>query len=682
MFASLRALLATTAAALLVLPTAAVAQHGLDLAGRDTTVRPGDDFFRYANGTWLARTTIPADRSSYGAFHVADEVTEARRTALVEELVRAPAPPGSDARKVADYYTSWVDTAAIDARGLAPLQAELRRIAAIVDHAQLSRHLGGTLRADVDVFNATALHTENLFGLWVAQDLSEPSRYAPHLLQGGLGMPDREYYLDGATRMASLREGYRAHVTAMLRLANVPDAEAKGAAIMALETKLAAAHWSREATYDPTRGNNPWPRRAFATRAPGLDWDAYFTAAGLTRPDTIVVWQPSALAGLSALTRSEPLDAWKAWLTYHAIARNAAVLPGAFDREQFGFFGATMTGLTAPRARPKRALVATEQVLGFAVARHYTERHFPAADKARAERMVADIIAAFDRRIDRLDWMAPATKAEAKAKLRTLRVGVGYPDRWPDHATLDVRAGDAYGNAERASLARYRAAVARIGRPVDRSEWLMLPQEVNALNMPAMNAMNFPAAILQPPFFDASRTSAMDYGAIGAVIGHEVSHSFDNLGAQFDAQGRLRNWWTPDDLAHFTAASAALVRQFDAYRPFPDLAVNGSLTLSENIADVAGLSAAYDAWQASLDGEPAPVVDGLTGDQQFFLSFAQAWRITMREPALRQRIVTDAHAPGAYRAATVRNLDPWYRAYDVRAGEALHLPPAERVRVW
>ncbi|HEU4699414.1 MAG TPA: M13 family metallopeptidase, partial [Gemmatimonadales bacterium] len=379
---------------------------------------------------------------------------------------------------------------------------------------------------------------------------------------------------------------------------------------------------------------------------------------------------------------SEPLADWKALFTYHAIAHRAPVLPAAFDREAFDFYGHTLSGVPQPAPRTKRAVDATSAALGFAVGRLYVERHFPASAKRQAEAMVANIIRAFDERIGRLAWMAPATKAAARAKLKTLRVSVGYPDTWPSYAGLDIRRGDAFGNAERVERFEYAQNLAKLRRPVDRAEWSMTPQQVNAVNMPAMNAMNFPAAILQPPFFDPARPAAMNYAAIGAVIGHEISHSFDNLGAQFDAEGRLRNWWTPEDLAHFNAEAERLVRQFDAYKPFPDLAVNGRLTLAENLADLAGLTAAHEAWRASLGGRPAPAVAGLTGEQQFFLSFAQIWRTKMRDAALRQRVLTDGHAPGRYRALTVRNLDPWYAAFGVAAGQQEYLPPEGRVRIW
>ena len=655
---------------------------GLDAAGMDRAARPGDDFYRYANGTWLATMAIPPDRGSYGGFNIADEVATARLAELIGGDAAATAPAGSDLRRIGDFYQSFLDTAAIEAAGLAPLQPTLAAIAAIGDRTALARFFGATLRADVDVINDGELDTENLFGLWVDQDFDEPEKNSAALLQGGLMMPDPSYYLDSSAAMADTRAKYRAHVTRMLELAGYADAAAMAGAVLALETRIAGTHVSREDTWDVVKGNNHWKREDFPVRAPGLDWEAFFDAAALGDVATFVAWQPGAIAGLSALVASEPLASWKALLAYHAIEHRAPVLPAAFDREAFTFFGQTLSGSPEQATRQKRAVAATSRALGFAVGREYVERYFPASAKQRAEAMVAGIIQAFDRRIDGLGWMAPATRAEAKAKLGTIKVSVGYPDRWPSYDGLDIVAGDAFGNAQRVEQFEYRQNLAKLRRPVDRDEWSMTPQMVNAVNMPAMNAMNFPAAILQPPFFDPDRPEVMNYAAIGAVIGHEISHSFDNVGANFDAHGRLRNWWTPEDSAHFSAAGQRLAGQYDGYRPFPDLAVNGRLTLPENIADLAGLTAAYDAYRASRGGREAPRVAGLTGDQQFFLSFAQMWRAKYREPTYRRRLLTDVHAPAPYRALTVRNLDAWYAAYGVRNGQALYLTPDERVRIW
>jgi putative endopeptidase len=661
--------------------TSVKSSPGVDLAGIDKAVAPGDDFFNYANGAWLKATEIPPDRSAYGTSSILDELASERTAALIREA-GVQAAPGSEPRKIGDYYATFMDEEAIEARGLSPVKPELDSIATVADKDALARALGATIRADVDIFNATNLHTPNVFGLWIAQDLDDPSRYAAFLVQGGLGMPDREYYLDPSPRMAEIRTKYQAHIAKVLQLAGLGDAEAKASRIFELERKIAQSHASRTESQDVVKGNNHWTRKDFETRAPGMNWTAYFAAAGLADQPVFVVWQPGAATGISALVASEPLDTWKDFLRLHAIERSAAVLPKAFSDESFDFYGRILTGTPRQRDRWKRAVAATNAALGEAVGKLYVKKYFPPEEKARAEEMVRNLTEAFRRRIDKLDWMAPETKARAKAKLATLKVGVGYPDRWRDYSGLEVVRGDAFGNAERASLFELKRNLAKLGKPIDRDEWVMTPQTVNAVNLPVMNALNFPAAILQPPRFDSKNTAAANYGATGATIGHEICHSFDNEGAMFDATGKLSNWWTKEDFAHFQAAAQRLVKQYDAYRPFPDLAVNGRLTLSENIADVAGLSAAYDGYRLSLQGKEAPVVGGLTGDQQFFVAFAQSWRTKTREQALRQRIVTDGHAPAQYRADTVRNLDPWYSAFPVKPGQGLYLSPSDRVRVW
>jgi predicted metalloendopeptidase len=662
--------------------TNAPAARGIDLAGIDRTVAPGDDFFAYANGAWVKTIEIPPDRSSYGIGPMLEELTSQRTAALIKQAAGRRAPAGSEARKIGDYYSSYMDEASIEAKGLRPLQTTLDRIAAIEDKEALARALGGTLRADVDAFNNTNLYTGNLFGLWVAQDLDDPARYSPFLLQGGLGMPDREYYLDPSPRMADIRLKYQAHIAAVLKLARIADAEPRAARILDLEHGIAQAHWSRTESEDVVKGNNHWARQDFEARAPGLDWPAFFTAAGLKDQPVFVVWQPSAVTGISALVAGQPLETWKDYLGFHAIEHASAFLPKAFVDESFAFYSMVLTGTPKQRDRWKRGVAATNAALGEAVGKLYVRRYFPPSEKARAEEMVRNLMSAFSRRIDKLGWMTPETKARAKAKLATLKVGVGYPDKWRDYSGLEVVRADALGNAHRAGLFEYRRNLSKLGKPIDRTEWVMTPQTVNAVNLPVMNALNFPAAILQPPRFDSKRIAAANYGATGATIGHEISHSFDDQGAQFDATGKLANWWTEEDLAHFQASSARLVKQYDAYRPFPDLAVNGKQTLSENIADVAGLAAAYDAYRLSLGGKDAPVVQGLSGNQQFFLSFTQNWRQKIREPALRQRILTDSHSPAEYRGDTVRNLDAWYNAFDVKFGQALYLAPADRVHVW
>lgn len=663
-------------------PAAKRASPGIDLAGMDRAVAPGDDFFAYANGAWIRSTEIPADRSSWGVWGMTQELTARRVADLIREAAASKAAAGSEARKIGDTFSTFMDEAAIEKKGLSPLAPELERIAAIADVRSLSAALGESLRADVDAFNATNFHTPNVLGLWVAQDLDAPARYAPYLLQGGLVMPDAEYYTGASPQMEETRRLYEAHVAKVLSLAGEADAAAKAARVVALEKRIAATHASREDSSDVTKGYNRWPRKEFSARAPGLDWDAFFAAARLDGAESFIVWHPGAVAGLAALVRDVPLLEWKEYLAFHALEEASPFLPKAFAAESFAFHGKVLSGTPQQRERWKRAVDVTEAALGEAVGKLYVAKWFPPSEKARAEAMVRNEIAAFAKRIDALDWMSPETKKKAKAKLAVLKVGVGYPDRWRDYSGLEVVPGDALGNARRASLFEYRRNLAKLGSPVDRGEWVMNPQLVNAVNLPAMNAMNFPAAILQPPDFDPARPEAMDYGAAGATIGHEISHSFDDQGALFDAEGRLKNWWTKEDFAHFAAAAQKIVAQYDAYRPFPDLAVNGKLTVSENIADVAGLAVAYEAWKISLGGKPAPVVQGLTGDQQFFLSFAQSWRTKMREAEARQRIVTDSHAPAAYRAACVRNLDAWYDAFSVKEGQKLWLAPGERVKVW
>ncbi|MGA0600819.1 M13 family metallopeptidase [Caulobacter sp. KR2-114] len=656
--------------------------HGLDLAGMDKSVSPGDDFFAYANGAWVKTTEIPPDRSTYGVFASLAELTDQRTADIIKAAAASDAAAGSESRKIGDYYDSYLDEAAIDARGLAPIKPRLDAIAAINDRTALARALGATVRADTDALNATNFHTENLFGLWVSPGFADAGTNAAYLMQGGLGMPDREYYLSTDPKMVAYQQAYRAHIAKVLTLAAVPDADAKAAQVYDLETRIARAHASRGDSEDVHKVAGPWPVGQFASRAPGLDWPAFFQAAGLSGAGSLVSWQPGAVKGEAALVASQPLDAWKAYLTYQALDENWSVLPKAFRDEGFAFYGKALNGSPQPRPRWKQAVDATNGALGDAVGKLYVAKWFPAKAKADAQAMVSNIVAAFSKRIDRLAWMSPQTKAKAQAKLKTLYIGVGYPEHWRGYGDLNVVKGDALGNRERAELATYHYAVGKIGRPVDKSEWWMTPQTVNAVNLPLQNALNFPAAILQPPFFDASADPALNYGGIGSTIGHEISHSFDDQGSQFDETGRLANWWTPADFAHFKASGDRLAAEFDGYEALPGLHVNGHQTLSENIADVAGLCATYDGYQVSLGGKPAPVIQGLTGDQRLFLAFAQVWRYKAREPALRRQVLTDGHAPANFRAETVRNLDAWYAAFDVKPGQRLYLAPGDRALIW
>ena len=640
-------------------------------------VLPGDDFYAYVNGDWMRSTAIPDDRSSWGSFAMLANDTNARIIALVEGLATAPGQDAA-ARQVSDFYRSWMDEAAIEAKGWAPIKPLLKKIDAVHDRAGLARALGESLRADVDPLNATNFYTENLFGLWVAQDLNDTTRNVAYLLQGGLGLPDRAFYQSDSARMQGLRTGYQQHIAAMLTLAGYRDAPARAARVFALEQQIAASHASREDSADVAKGNNGWRAADFASKAPGLDWKAFFQAAGLGAQHDFIVWHPTAMTGSAALVASVPLATWKDFLAFHAINHFSTTLPRAAADQRFAFYGQTLSGTPQQLARDKRALAATNAALSDAVGKLYVDHYFPPESKARVQDMVGNIVAAFSRRIEQLDWMAPQTKEQAQEKLRTLYVGVGYPERWDSYAGLRVVRGDALGNVQRAEQFHYQQELAKLRLPPDRKAWAMPAQLVNAVNLPLQNALNFPAAILQPPFFDPQASDAANYGGIGATIGHEISHSFDDQGAQFDAQGKLRDWWTPADLAHFQAASKQLVAQFSAYQPFPDLAVNGQLTLSENLADLAGVAAAHDAFSLSQQGKPLQP----GADRDFFTGYGISWRSKAREAAARQQILTDGHAPAQYRAATVRNIDAWYPAFDVQPGQQLYLAPAQRVRVW
>lgn len=656
--------------------------YGFDAAGMDASVAPGDDFFAYANGGWVKATPIPDDKSSLNTFAVLRDRASERTAALIDQAAKSNAADGTEARKIGDYYASYMDEAAIERLGAAPLQPELARIAAIATRADLAAVIGAGLRADVDALNATNFHTDRLLGLWVAEDLNDTKLYRPYLMQGGLWLPDREYYLGQDARYGELRAKYKAHIANMLRLAGLDNAEARAAKVLALETAIARVHWTVEQNNDVLKANTVWTRADLAAKAPGLDWTAFLNAAGLAGQDRFGAWQASAIAGLSKLTADQPLDAWRDYLAFHAVARAAPLLNKAFVDESFAFNGLALSGTPAQRDRWKRGVDITSAALGEAIGKLYVEKYFSPADKTQVETMVKNIMAALGPRIDALDWMTPATKAEAKKKLANFQVGVGYPDKWIDYSGLTVVRGDAFGNAQRAELFEYRRNLGKLGKQVDRKEWFMTPQTVNALFAPSQNSIIFPAAILEPSFFDPAADPAVNYGAIGSVIGHEISHSFDTTGSAFDANGNLRNWWSEADLAQFKARADRLAEQYSAYEALPGLHINGDQVLGENLADLAGLNIAYDAYKLSLGGKDAPVIDGMTGDQRFFLGFAQNYRGKAREASMRRTVVADVHAPGPFRALTVRNLDSWYAAFKVQAGQKLYLAPEQRVKIW
>ena len=660
----------------------AVAQTGVAPAEKPAatktpamTVLPGEDFFTYANGDWLAKTEIPADRGSWSAMGALAEDTNTRIAKMIED-VGAGKNASAEARKVADFYASYMDEAGIEKRGLAPIKPMLASIAGIKDKAALVRALGGSIRADVDPLNSTNFFTENLFGLWVAQGLTEPSRNLPYLLQGGLGLPDRAYYVENNARMAELRTKYQQHIAAMLKLAGMDKSDERAARVFELELALAQTHATREDSANIQKSNNVWTMKEFAAKAPGIDWKAFFKAAGLDKQERFQVYHPTAITGAARLLADADVATWRDYLAFHKLNQYASLLPKAISDQRFEFTGKTLSGTPQQSARWKRALGATNNAMDEAVGKIYVAKYFPAENKARVQAMVANIIDAFSRRIEKLEWMAPATRAQAQAKVKGMYVGIGYPEKWKSYDGLNIVAGDAFGNTVRAEEFHYKGELAKLGRKPERTEWAMPPQLVNAVNLPLQNAMNFPAAILQPPFFDPKGSDAANYGAIGSIIGHEISHSFDDQGAQFDAQGRLRDWWTKEDLAHFKTASNKLVEQYGTYKPFPDLAVNGQLTLSENLADLAGVAAAYDAFKTTASGKTPDA------DRQFFTGFAQGWRSKAREASLRRAVMTDGHAPSQYRTYIVRNLDAWYSAFDVKPGQALYLAPQDRVKIW
>ena len=645
----------------------------------DRSVKAGDDFYRYANGGWVGTVAIPTGQPSYGTSAMLMEKTSQRVRSLIQDASAAHPVRGSVAQKVGDYYASFVDEDGIEAKGLTPLAGEIAKISAITNKASLSAYLGTTLNSEVDGLTANADH---VFGVWVNQGFADSDHYVFHLLQGGLGMPDRDDYMDPSPKMAALRTQYQAHIAAILKLAGVADSETKAAHVLALEIRMAQTHAPDADAADVFKQNNPWKRADFGVKAPGMDWDAYFKSAGVAGQSEFVVWQPSAVTGISTLVDSESVDLWKDYLRFHLIEHYASVLPKAVVAEDFAFYGTILSGMQQVPDRSKGAIAATNGALGQAVGQLYTQRYFPPEAKAKAQAMVGDLITAYRARISNLTWMSPQTKEKALAKLAALKIGVGYPDTWIDYSTLDVVRGDSFGNMRRAEAFNRLRNLAKLRQPADPAEWTIDPQIVGAVIMFSPNAEFFSAGILQPPYFDSQGDAASNYGSAGAGIAHEISHSFDDLGNIYDAQGRLGNWWTAEDLAKYHTAAAKLVAQFDGYCPLSDLCVNGKQVLSENIADLAGLLTAHDAYALSLKGKTDVVIGGLSGEQRFFLAFSQRWRKIQSEAALRRQITTDHHSPGQYRSDTVRNVEAWYKAYGIAPGDKLYLKPEDRVGIW
>ncbi|MGE3142921.1 MAG: M13 family metallopeptidase [Hyphomonadaceae bacterium] len=653
-------------------PRAALGAWGVDLANRDLSIKPGDDFYRYANGNWLARTEIPPDRTAWGAFYILDDKADRDTKALIEELAAGAQTPGSNAHKIGDFYNTHLDVAAIDAKGLAPIQADLAAIEALSTHEETIRLIA---RPDMPVASPIALY--------ISTDARNPDRYLTQMTHSGLGLPEREYYRRTDGQFPEIRAQYVAHIERMLTLAQQPDAARKARLIMALETQIAERHWPIAQRREVNLTYNLRTREQIAALDPRFPWNAFFEGAELGDVHEVVVAELSAMAPLARLFRATPVDTWKCYLVYHYLTNTAALLPSALDAENFAFYGHTLNGQPQQRERWRRSIDAVNEAMGEAIGEIYVRRHFPPESKAQMLALVETLRRAYGERIEQLRWMSPETKIAAREKLHTFRPKIGYPDKWRDYSALTIEAGDALGNSKRAALFEWRRQIARINQPTDRDEWLMTPQTVNAYYEPTFNEICFPAAILQPPFFDPNADLAVNYGGIGGVIGHEMGHGFDDQGAKQDAHGVLRDWWNAEDVARFSALVSTLATQYDAYEPLPGLHINGRLTLGENIGDNGGLQVAHYAYGLARGGAPAPDLDGLSGDQRFFLSWAQVWRTLIRDQRLRNQVLTDPHSPAEFRCnGVVRNMDAWYEAFNVQPGEKLYLPPEQRVLIW
>jgi putative endopeptidase len=671
----------STALALLLLsaPSQAaspeIGDWGFDLTGKDTTVRPGDDFFRFSGGEWMRREVLPSDRTRWGTFDKLGDRAEADTRQIIEDLAANQAPEGTPQRKVGDFYRAFLDTAAIDARGLAPAQPVLDQIRRLGTHADVARLM---YRPDVPV-NAPIVGG-------VSIDQKNPDRYVVLVTHAGLGLPEREYYLRDDAQFREIRDQYRAHLARLLELGGVARgraAQQSAARILALETEIAKRHWpiakrrERELTY------NLKSRSELVEITKGFPMAEALETAGLGKVREFVVREADTLAPLAALFRRTPVSTWRDYLAYHYLRSTAAVLPKTLDDEVFEFYGRQLNGQPEQRPRWKRAVDAVNGALGEAVGQVYVERHFSADAKQQMAALVENMRKAYAQRIRALPWMTDETKQVALEKLASFRPKIGYPDRWRDYSGLEVQPGDAFGNVRRSAVFEWQRDLARLDKPTDRDEWFMTPQTVNAYYNPVFNEIVFPAAILQPPFFDPAADPAVNYGAIGGVIGHEMGHGFDDQGAKSDARGVLRTWWNERDETAFKALGDRLAEQYSQFEPLPGLRLNGRLSLGENIGDLGGLSVALEAYRLSLGGQRAPVIDGLTGEQRFFHGWAQVWRTLFREQRLRNQIMTGPHSPSEFRVnGVVRNIDAWYEAFDVKPGDRLYLPPEQRVHIW
>ena len=639
--------------------------YGFDTAGMDRSVAPGDNFYQFANGTWAKNTAIPADKSNYGMFTVLEDLSRERTRQIIEEQSKDPNS------RIGNAFASFMDQPTIDQKGLAPIDPWLGQIRGLKSKSQLA-----AVYAEADKLSIGVP-----YGMFIGQDRKASDRYALNVLQGGLGMPDRDYYLSTDAKLVETKGKYLQHLANVLTLAGEANAAARAKAILDLETQIARVHWTKVESRNADKTYNKLSLAKVRKLAPGFDFPGFIKADGIN-VDHVIVFQPSAFKGIGAIIGKTPLPVLKDQLLGRSLDAYSAYLPQKFDQEAFSFYGTTLNGTPQQEDRWKRAVSFTVGALGDDVSKLYVARFFPPETKAAADQLVKNIIGAMDRRLDKLDWMSAETKAKAHAKLAAFTPKIGYPSQWRDMSGLAIDRKDVLGNAMRSARFEHAYEIGKLGGPIRRWEWGMTPMTINAYSNSTMVEIVFPAAILQPPFFDPNADPAVNYGGIGAVIGHEMSHQFDDQGSKYDLHGNLVDWWTPADAANFKSRLDKLGAQFDAYEPLPGFHVQGKLTMGENVADLAGLTVAHDAYLASLGGKAPPVIDGTTGDQRFYFGWAQVWRRNYREPNLRQRLLTDPHSPSEQRAAIVRNLDPWYPAFNVLPGQKLYLTPEQRVRIW
>jgi len=643
---------------------------GFDLSGMDRAVKPGDDFVGFSSGSYLSKLEIPADRTSWGSFNALRELSDARIKAVIDTSA-ATANGTGGARRFGGLYNSFMDEARVEALDAKPLAGDLAAIRAATTRDDLARIMGATNGGFGGSF----------FAAYISQDAKDPNTNVTYLTQAGLGLPNRDYYLD--PKFAEKKTAYQAYVAQLLTMAGWADPAKAAADIVALETRIAEASWPIAEQRDADKTYNPKSVAELQALAPGFPWQAWLNGASLDKAGTVIVGEPTAFAKIAAIYAAAPVATLQAWQAFHTADQAAPYLSKRFVDANFEFRAKTLSGQPEQRARWKRGVTLVSNNLGEAVGKLYVDAYFPAESKAKMEKLVADLRVALKARIDKLDWMSPETKTRAQAKLASFTVKIGYPNKWRDYSGLTIKPDDLYGNVQRATAFEWAFNVAKLGKPVDRDEWGMFPQTVNAYYNPTLNEIVFPAAILQPPFFDPDADPAVNYAGIGAVIGHEISHGFDDEGRKFDADGSLRDWWQPADAAKFEAQTTRLGAQYSAFEPVPGAKVNGDLTMGENIGDLGGILIALDAYHLSLGGKPAPVIDGLTGDQRFFLGFAQIWRSKYRDDAIRQQVVSDPHSPPVFRViGTLRNVDAWYDAWGVKEGDKWYVKPEERVRIW